>query len=54
MIVRIVDATDTQGTVRGRATELIHRSGGKWRYLVDHASLGISPQTSATTEAAPH
>ena len=54
MIVRIVDATDTQGTVRGRATELIHRSGGKWRYLVDHASLGIAPQTSATTEAAPH
>jgi len=39
MIVRIVDATDTQGTVRGRATELIHRSSGKWRYLVDHASL---------------
>jgi uncharacterized protein (TIGR02246 family) len=27
--------------VEVRTTELLHYSGGKWRYLVDHASIGL-------------
>ena len=30
-------------TVRVRTTELLHRSKGKWRYVVDHASIGSAP-----------
>ena len=30
-------------TVRVRTTELLHRSKGKWRYVVDHASIGLPP-----------
>jgi ketosteroid isomerase-like protein len=30
-------------TARVRTTELLHRSGGKWRYVVDHASIGLPP-----------
>lgn len=26
-----------------RTTELLHRSAGKWRYQVDHASIGLPP-----------
>jgi ketosteroid isomerase-like protein len=26
-----------------RTTELLHRSNGKWRYVVDHASIGLPP-----------
>jgi uncharacterized protein (TIGR02246 family) len=52
MIIRIADATDKDGnTARFRATELIHKSDGKWRYVVDHASIGIPPE--ATNTAAP-
>jgi uncharacterized protein (TIGR02246 family) len=28
---------------RVRTTELLHRSNGKWRYVVDHASIGLPP-----------
>ncbi len=31
---------------RLRTTELLHKSGGKWRYEVDHASVGL-PQPPA-------
>ena len=32
-----------------RTTELLHRSGGEWRYSVDHASIGLpSPPPSKT------
>ncbi len=30
-------------TARVRTTELLHKSGGKWRYVIDHASIGIPP-----------
>ncbi|HEY2773116.1 MAG TPA: SgcJ/EcaC family oxidoreductase [Candidatus Binatia bacterium] len=30
-------------TVEIRTTELLHKSGGKWRYVVDHASIGLPP-----------
>jgi len=35
-----------------RTTELLHYSGGKWRYLVDHASIGLPPQAAAGSEKA--
>ena len=44
MIIRILDVTDKDGNqARLRATELIHKSGGRWRYVVDHASIGLPP-----------
>lgn len=30
-------------TMRVRTTELLHRSKGKWRDMVDHASVGLPP-----------
>jgi uncharacterized protein (TIGR02246 family) len=30
-------------TARVRTTELLHRSGGKWRYAIDNASIGLPP-----------
>jgi len=30
-------------TLRFRVSELLHKSGGKWRYVVDHASAGLKP-----------
>jgi ketosteroid isomerase-like protein len=30
-------------TLRIRTTELLHKSGGKWHYAVDHASIGVPP-----------
>jgi uncharacterized protein (TIGR02246 family) len=30
-------------TARVRTTELLHKSNGKWRYVVDHASIGLPP-----------
>jgi uncharacterized protein (TIGR02246 family) len=33
-----------------RTTELLHRSGGKWRYAVDHASIGLTPPPAASAE----
>ena len=30
-------------TARVRTTELLHKSNGKWRYMVDHASIGLPP-----------
>jgi ketosteroid isomerase-like protein len=44
MIVRVIDATDKNGArAQFRATELIHQTRGKWRYLVDHVSVGLEP-----------
>jgi uncharacterized protein (TIGR02246 family) len=34
-------------TLRIRTSELLHKSGGKWRYVVDHASAGLPPPPSA-------
>jgi len=34
-------------TLRVRTDELLHKSGGKWRYAVDHASVGLPPPPSA-------
>jgi uncharacterized protein (TIGR02246 family) len=34
--------------VRVRTTELLHRSGGKWRYAIDNASIGLAPPSPAT------
>jgi uncharacterized protein (TIGR02246 family) len=30
-------------TSRLRTTELLHKSNGKWRYMVDNASFGVPP-----------
>jgi uncharacterized protein (TIGR02246 family) len=30
-------------TARVRTTELLHRSNGKWRYVIDNASIGLPP-----------
>ncbi len=30
-------------TARVRTTELLHKSGGKWRYAIDNASIGLPP-----------
>jgi len=43
MIVRVIDATDKDGNhAVVRATKVIHQVGGKWRYLVDHTSVGLA------------
>lgn len=34
-------------TLRIRTSEFLHKSGGKWRYVVDHASAGLPPPPSA-------
>ena len=34
-------------TLRIRVSELLHKSGGKWRYVVDHASAGLPPPPGA-------
>lgn len=36
-----------------RTSELLHRSGGKWRYAVDHASVGLPPPPAADASKAP-
>jgi len=38
-------------TIRIRTTELLHKSAGKWRYAVDHASVGLAPAPPATDSA---
>jgi uncharacterized protein (TIGR02246 family) len=40
-------------TMRIRTTELLHKSGGKWRYVVDHASAGLPPPPAAASSKAP-
>lgn len=41
--------------MRIRTSELLHRSGGKWRYVVDHASVGMMPaRNAAAKEERPH
>ncbi|MGH8679325.1 MAG: YybH family protein [Burkholderiales bacterium] len=37
-------------TAEIRTTELLHRSGGKWRYSVDHASVGVPAPSGATSK----
>src|SRR5947207_12971921 len=34
-----------------RSTEVLVKTGGAWRYLVDHASLGRPPAPTATPRA---
>ena len=34
-------------TLRIRVSELLHKSGGKWRYVIDHASAGLPPPAEA-------
>jgi ketosteroid isomerase-like protein len=38
-------------TLRIRTTELLHKSAGKWRYAVDHASVGLAPPPPAADSA---
>lgn len=40
--------------VQVRTTELLHHSGGKWRYAVDHASIGLPPPPATGSAAASH
>ncbi len=50
MIIRVVDVTDKDGNAtRLRATELIHKSSAGWRYVVDHASIGVPAPPAAAT-----
>ena len=54
-----VMGTDQFGQFLGQFTNLFmqmpvsytHLSGGKWRYLVDHASFGVPPAPPAATSA---
>jgi ketosteroid isomerase-like protein len=39
----IVGPDGKSTTARLRTTELLHRSGGKWRYAIDNASIGLPP-----------
>jgi uncharacterized protein (TIGR02246 family) len=40
-------------TLRIRTSELLHKSGGKWRYAVDHASVGLAPLPAADSGKSP-
>ncbi len=40
-------------TVRVRTSELLHKSHGKWRYEVDHASAGLAPAPGADAGKTP-
>jgi ketosteroid isomerase-like protein len=40
-------------TLLVRTSELLHRSGGKWRYAIDHASVGLPPPPSADASKTP-
>jgi ketosteroid isomerase-like protein len=43
LIIRVIDATDKDGNhAIMRATKVIHQADGKWRYLVDHTSVGLA------------
>ncbi len=43
LIMRVIDATDREGNhALFRSTKVIHQSGGKWRYLSDHTSVGLA------------
>jgi uncharacterized protein (TIGR02246 family) len=35
--------------VQVRTTELLHHSGGQWRYAIDHASIGLPPPPAQKT-----
>jgi uncharacterized protein (TIGR02246 family) len=41
-------------TLRVRTDELLHQSGGKWRYEIDHASVGLPPPGGATRDTPNH
>jgi ketosteroid isomerase-like protein len=55
IMVRMLDGADANSKpFRCRATELLHKSGGQWRYLVDHASFGMPlPPIGAPAKAKP-
>lgn len=40
-------------TTRIRTSELLHKSHGKWRYEVDHASAGLPPAVGADAGKTP-
>ena len=40
-------------TIRVRTDELLHKSGGKWRYMVDHASVGLPPPPTMKGDKTP-
>ena len=48
LIIRVIDATDKNGNhAIMRATKVIHRANGTWRYLVDHTSVGLASTPAA-------
>lgn len=54
--VSFTDANGKQTTSHVRTTEVIVKSGAGWRYIVDHASIGLPPPKAAAkagTKAAP-
>ena len=40
-------------TLRVRTDELLHKSGGKWRYAIDHASVGLPPPPGVKADKTP-
>jgi hypothetical protein len=50
MMVRVLDGVDEKGKpFRINATELMHKSDGKWRYVVDHASFRCAARNAGGT-----
>jgi len=47
---RFTAANGRHVTMQVRTTEVLARTGGKWLYLVDHASVGLPPPAERSRE----
>jgi uncharacterized protein (TIGR02246 family) len=45
--ISMTDANGKRTTSQVRTTEVIVKSGAGWRYIVDHASIGVHPPKAA-------
>ena len=45
LVTKNPDGTSTVAIVR--TTEVLKETAGKWRYVVDHASVGVPPAPAA-------
>jgi uncharacterized protein (TIGR02246 family) len=50
--VSLTDANGKRTTSHVRTTEVIVKSGAGWRYVVDHASIGLPPPKAAAKAGA--
>ena len=48
----LADANGKRMTSHVRTTEVIVKSGAGWRYVVDHASIGLPPPKAAAKAGA--